>query len=97
MVFQIGKTKIFLKAGQMAELDAQRAGMLGISAKVIQKQIRTHITHKKFVSMRKASIHIQSFWRGESIKCPFIGNVPLFSECVLYTPGHYHLMHVPFH
>lgn len=84
----------------MAELDAQRAGILGFSAKVIQKKIRTHITRKKFVSMRKASIRIQSFWRGESIKCPFIGNVPLFLECVLYTPGqcgHYQLMHVPFH
>ncbi|GLT72614.1 hypothetical protein SLA2020_445330 [Shorea laevis] len=63
--YQIGKTKIFLKAGQMAELDAQRAGILGFSAKVIQKKIRTHITRKKFVSMRKASICIQSFWRGE--------------------------------
>ncbi|XP_059431718.1 myosin-16 [Corylus avellana] len=63
--YQIGKAKIFLKAGQMAELDARRAGILGISAKVIQKQIRTHITRKNFVSVRKASIRIQSFWRGE--------------------------------
>ncbi|KAE7997787.1 hypothetical protein FH972_002391 [Carpinus fangiana] len=63
--YQIGKTKIFLKAGQMAELDARRAGILGISAKVIQKHIRTHIARKNFVSMQKASIRIQSFWRGE--------------------------------
>ncbi|KAF3961037.1 hypothetical protein CMV_014301 [Castanea mollissima] len=63
--YQIGKTKVFLRAGQMAELDAQRASILGISAKVIQKHIRTHITRKMFVKKRKASIHIQSFWRGE--------------------------------
>jgi len=75
MVFQIGKTKVFLRAGQMAELDARRASILGISAKVIQKHIRTHITRKMFVKKRKASIHIQSFWRGKSIKCPFLGNL----------------------
>ncbi|XP_050251488.1 myosin-9 [Quercus robur] len=63
--YQIGKTKVFLRAGQMAELDARRASILGISAKVIQKHIRTHITRKMFVKKRKASIHIQSFWRGE--------------------------------
>ncbi|KAK9993505.1 hypothetical protein SO802_023208 [Lithocarpus litseifolius] len=63
--YQIGKTKVFLRAGQMAELDTRRASILGISAKVIQKHIRTHITRKMFVKKRKASIHIQSFWRGE--------------------------------
>ncbi|GMY06879.1 myosin-11 isoform X1 [Fagus crenata] len=63
--YQIGKTKVFLRAGQMAELDARRGSILGISAKVIQKQIRTHITRKKFVKKQEASIHIQSFWRGE--------------------------------
>ncbi|KAK7819284.1 myosin-9 [Quercus suber] len=44
--YQIGKTKVFLRAGQMAELDARRASILGISAKVIQKHIRTHITRE---------------------------------------------------
>ncbi|XP_028555703.1 myosin-9 [Dendrobium catenatum] len=61
--WQMGKTKVFLRAGQMAELDARRAEVLGNAAKTIQRQIRTHITHKRFVATRKASILVQSSWR----------------------------------
>ncbi|KAI0494609.1 hypothetical protein KFK09_024750 [Dendrobium nobile] len=61
--WQMGKTKVFLRAGQMAELDARRAEVLGNAAKTIQRQIRTHITHKRFVATRKASILVQSLWR----------------------------------
>ncbi|GFS43834.1 myosin family protein with Dil [Actinidia rufa] len=35
--YQIGKTKVFLRAGQMAELDARRAEVLGNAAKRIQR------------------------------------------------------------
>uniref|UniRef100_A0A0E0AA18 Myosin motor domain-containing protein n=1 Tax=Oryza glumipatula TaxID=40148 RepID=A0A0E0AA18_9ORYZ len=62
--FQIGKTKVFLRAGQMAELDARRTEVLGAAAKTIQGKIRTHIMRKKFVNWRKASISVQAIWRG---------------------------------
>lgn len=62
----MGKTKIFLRVGQMAELDARKAIVLGKSAKVVQKQIRSHLTRKRYVGMRSASIRIQTAWRGES-------------------------------
>ncbi|XP_077239309.1 myosin-9-like isoform X2 [Tasmannia lanceolata] len=62
--FQIGKTKIFLRAGQMAELDARRAEVLSNAAKAIQRKIRTHIALKQFIALRKASIHLQSLCRG---------------------------------
>ncbi|XP_073005604.1 myosin-11-like isoform X2 [Typha latifolia] len=62
--FQIGKTKVFLRAGQMAELDARRAEVLSNAAKAIQRQIRTHIMRKKFIALRKATINVQSLWRG---------------------------------
>ncbi|XP_042517474.1 myosin-9-like [Macadamia integrifolia] len=62
--FQIGKTKVFLRAGQMAELDARRAEVLSSAAKTIQRKIRTHIAQKQFVALRKASICIQSWCRG---------------------------------
>ncbi|OVA05283.1 IQ motif [Macleaya cordata] len=62
--FQIGKTKIFLRAGQMAELDARRAEVLSNAAKAIQRQIRTHIARKQFIATRKATIYVQSLWRG---------------------------------
>lgn len=65
MVLQIGKTKVFLRAGQMAELDARRAEVLSNAAKTIQHRIRTHNARKQFIALRKATIHVQSLWRGE--------------------------------
>ncbi|KAG7021176.1 Myosin-9 [Cucurbita argyrosperma subsp. argyrosperma] len=62
--FQIGKTKVFLRAGQMAELDARRAEVLSNAAKTIQRRTRTHIARKQFIALRKATIHVQSRWRG---------------------------------
>lgn len=63
--YQVGKTKIFLRAGQMAELDARRAEVLGNAARVIQRQFRTWIARKKFRSIRNAAIVLQSFIQGE--------------------------------
>lgn len=64
MVYQIGKTKVFLRAGQMAELDARRAEVLGNAARVIQRQIRTHIARKEFIELRRAAMCLQSNLRG---------------------------------
>ncbi|PKI61291.1 hypothetical protein CRG98_018317 [Punica granatum] len=49
----------------MAELDSRRAEALSDSAKVIQRQIRRHMARKKYNTMRKSSIHVQSMWRGK--------------------------------
>lgn len=65
MVLQIGKTKMFLRAGQMAELDARRAEVLSNAAKTIQRRIRTHIAREQFIALRKATIIVQSICRGE--------------------------------
>ncbi|KAH9659153.1 Myosin-11 [Citrus sinensis] len=62
--FQIGKTKIFLRAGQMAELDARRAEVLSSAAKTIQRRIRTHIARRRFIALREATIVLQSLCRG---------------------------------
>ncbi|KAJ0725452.1 putative myosin ATPase [Helianthus annuus] len=61
--FQIGKTKVFLRAGQMAELDARRAEVLSNAAGIIQRRIRTYIAHQQVTALRKASIFLQSFCR----------------------------------
>ncbi|CAL4927330.1 unnamed protein product [Urochloa decumbens] len=61
--YQIGKTKVFLRAGQMAELDARRAEVLANAARQIQRRIKTHLMRKEFVNLRKASIQSQKFWR----------------------------------
>lgn len=66
-VLQIGKTKVFLRAGQMAELDARRTEVLAHAARLIQRQIRTYLTRKEFIILRKATIHLQKHWRGKII------------------------------
>ncbi|KAK9948034.1 hypothetical protein M0R45_003623 [Rubus argutus] len=66
--YQIGKTKVFLRAGQMAELDARRAEVLGNAARTIQRQIRTHMARKEFIAIRKAAIRLQSYLRGISAR-----------------------------
>ncbi|GMP99525.1 hypothetical protein CsSME_00046960 [Camellia sinensis var. sinensis] len=71
---QIGKTKVFLRAGQMAELDARRAEKLNKAAKTIQRQIRTHITRKWFIDLREASVSIQSILRGR-LACKIFDNM----------------------
>ncbi|KAL5822430.1 hypothetical protein ACOSQ4_020330 [Xanthoceras sorbifolium] len=63
--YQIGKTKVFLRAGQMAELDARRAEVLGNAARTIQRQSRTYIARKEFISLRNAAVLLQSYLRGE--------------------------------
>jgi myosin-5 len=83
--FQIGKTKVFLRAGQMAELDARRTEVLGAAAKTIQGKIRTHIMRKKFVNWRKASISVQAIWRGLFWFCFYCTTVLFyFTKIALY-------------
>ncbi|KAL9676992.1 hypothetical protein QQ045_005215 [Rhodiola kirilowii] len=61
--YQIGKTKVFLRAGQMAELDARRTEILANAARRIQRQIRTYLVRKEFIAMRRAVIRMQKHWR----------------------------------
>lgn len=72
----------------MAELDARRAEVLGHAARVIQRQIRTHMARKEFVAYRVAAIHLQSYLRG--IRCkrygygvyfPFINTTVAHESC----------------
>ncbi|PHT60094.1 Myosin-17, partial [Capsicum baccatum] len=63
--YQIGKTKVFLRAGQMAELDARRTEVLAHAAKRIQRQIRTYLTRKEFLALKRATIHFQKLWRAQ--------------------------------
>ncbi|KAK9291324.1 hypothetical protein L1049_019269 [Liquidambar formosana] len=45
--YQIGKTKVFLRAGQMAELNARRSEVLGRSASIIQQKFRSNLSRKE--------------------------------------------------
>ncbi|XP_028790296.1 myosin-11-like [Neltuma alba] len=62
--YQIGKTKIFLRAGQMAELDARRAQVLSRAAKIVQRRIRTHQARNHYLALRRTTVFMQSLCRG---------------------------------
>jgi len=61
---QLGRTKVFLRAGQIAVLDARRAEILDNAAKIIQGHVRTFIAHKHFLLTRRSAVNIQAFCRG---------------------------------
>lgn len=63
--YQIGKTKVFLRAGQMAELDARRSEVLGRSASIIQRKVRSYLSRRSFITLRRSVIQIQSACRGQ--------------------------------
>ncbi|XAR63368.1 Myosin ATPase [Bertholletia excelsa] len=63
--YQIGKTKVFLRAGQMAELDARRTEVLANAARRIQRKIRTYLTRKEFITLKGATILMQKLWRAQ--------------------------------
>ncbi|KAL8152977.1 hypothetical protein V2J09_010737 [Rumex salicifolius] len=63
--YQIGKTKVFLRAGQMAELDALRTEILGTSATIIQRKFCTYSTRERFILLQASATHIQEFARGQ--------------------------------
>ncbi|KAK8609951.1 hypothetical protein V6N13_093361 [Hibiscus sabdariffa] len=65
LLLQVGKTQVFLRAGQMAELDARRSEILGVSAVVIQRKVRAYLKYKNFKLLRISSIKIQAFCRGQ--------------------------------
>uniref|UniRef100_M8BWI6 Myosin-J heavy chain n=1 Tax=Aegilops tauschii TaxID=37682 RepID=M8BWI6_AEGTA len=62
--YQIGKTKVFLRAGQMAELDALRTEVLGLSAKKIQTKVRSFLCRKKYVELRTCATQLEAVCRG---------------------------------
>ncbi|CAA0838022.1 Myosin-15 [Striga hermonthica] len=62
--FQLGKNKVFLRAGQIAILDSRRAEVLDSAAKRIQSRLRTFVARKDFVARRFATLSLQACCRG---------------------------------
>lgn len=55
---------MFLRAGQMAELDARRNEVLGLCAKKIQRKVRSYLARKHFILLQKSAIVLQTACRG---------------------------------
>nr|GMD86930.1 myosin-9-like isoform X1 [Ipomoea batatas] len=60
---EIGKTKVFLRASEMMELEAKRLQKLSSAAKIIQGQIKTRTARRDFLALQRAAISIQSSCR----------------------------------
>ncbi|XP_059642620.1 myosin-15 [Cornus florida] len=69
--FQLGKTKVFLRAGQIGVLDSRRAEVLDFAAKRIQGRLRTFNSRRDFVSTRAAAISLQAYCRGHIARSMF--------------------------
>jgi myosin-5 len=48
----------------MAELDAHRSEVLGRSASIIQRKVRSYLARKSYVLLRRSVIQIQAACRG---------------------------------
>ncbi|KAA1479202.1 myosin 5 [Dentipellis sp. KUC8613] len=62
--YQSGKTKIFFRAGMLAALESLRSDRLNAMVTVVQKNMRRHMAVKKYQELRRATIRIQTWWRG---------------------------------
>uniref|UniRef100_A0A0D9XJC5 Myosin motor domain-containing protein n=1 Tax=Leersia perrieri TaxID=77586 RepID=A0A0D9XJC5_9ORYZ len=62
--FQLGRTKVFLRAGQIAVLDSKRTEILEKASRILQGRFRTFVARKEFLSTRKASVSLQAYCRG---------------------------------
>ncbi|XP_072981787.1 protein OPAQUE1-like [Typha latifolia] len=62
--FQLGRTKVFLRAGQIALLDSRRSEILDSAARIIQDHLRSFMARKEFLITRKSAINLQAYFRG---------------------------------
>ena len=62
--YQAGLTKIFFRAGMLAALESFRSERLNALVTVVQKNMRRRMAVKKYQELRKATIKIQTWWRG---------------------------------
>ncbi|KAK3021310.1 hypothetical protein RJ639_046881, partial [Escallonia herrerae] len=82
--FQLGKTKVFLRAGQIGVLDSRRAEVLDSAAKRIQGRLRTFIARRSFISSRETAVSLQAYCRGALEAWHLVGFylwLPVFSAC----------------
>ncbi|RKO98816.1 hypothetical protein CXG81DRAFT_15404 [Caulochytrium protostelioides] len=62
--YQMGLTKIFFRAGQLAFLEKLRTERLRACVVTLQKNMRRVLYQRRFLAMRAAAIRIQTAYRG---------------------------------
>ncbi len=63
-MYQSGLTKIFFRACMLAALESLRSDRLNAMVTVVQKNLRRRMAMKKYRELRRATIKIQTWWRG---------------------------------
>ncbi|KAG6865880.1 hypothetical protein C0991_010961 [Blastosporella zonata] len=63
-MYQNGLTKIFFRAGMLAALESLRSERLNSMVTVVQKNMRRRMAVKNYQNLRRATIKIQTWWRG---------------------------------
>eukprot|EP00127_Corallochytrium_limacisporum_P004109 Clim_evm54s157 gene=Clim_evmTU54s157 len=62
--YQIGKTKVFLRAGELPLLEDKRSERFRKAAVMIQSNYRAHYHQKRFVRIRRTALALQTWIRG---------------------------------
>ena len=62
--YQSGLTKIFFRAGMLAALESLRSNRLNALVTIVQKNMRRRMAVKRYTELRRATIRIQTWWRG---------------------------------
>lgn len=75
---QLGKTKVFLRAGQIGILDSRRSEALDSSAKCIQRKLRFFLARRDFLSAQAASVVLQACWRGMCFLSSYSSTATIF-------------------
>ncbi|XP_031498331.1 protein OPAQUE1 isoform X2 [Nymphaea colorata] len=88
--YQLGRSKAFLRAGQIAVLDGKRAEVLDNAAKVIQGCWRTFVAYKDFMLKKSAAIKLQAACRGFVARSIYVAKRKYFASIVIqkYVRGY---------
>lgn len=61
--YQIGLSKIFFRAGMLAQFEQKRSDRLNALTTLVQKNLRRHVHQKRYQRMRTDTVKVQSWWR----------------------------------
>lgn len=63
-LYQLGRTKVFFRAGQIAHLERLRQSRLHSSGVLLQKNVRAWLARRRYLRLRKTAVWLQKLTRG---------------------------------
>lgn len=84
-MFQLGKSKIFFRAGQVAYLEKLRADKFRAACITVQKTVRGWLQRVRYQKIRKSVILLQRYGRGylarRSVRTPILERRHISQPC----------------